>query len=232
MKNSFNWKENATIITGYVITLITSILIPELLVSLFDLSIDAKILGLIFSILFLIIFILIRQLINKKNNSTHSDIEKVKSILSTQQVDYFKLYAISSAYWQDVLNSIENIKIKNCTVLIRKADSLNTEIYEDEVNRTIEKWKALRRDGKIQRLRIIAYNHIPDNYFALIDKLVVITGLNNFDKTDSTQQHGDRNAFCIFNNTKNNTIINTFDEHFENYFEQYKNNIVYDSNNL
>ncbi len=232
MKNTSKWKENLTIIISYAITIITSIFIPELLISLFDLSIDVKILGLIFSVLILIIFILTRHIINKKQPNENSDEEKAKNILASHQIENFKLYAISSAYWQDVLNSIENINIKNCTILIRKNDSLNSEIYENEVARTIEKWKVLRIQGKIHSLKIIAYNHIPDHYFALFDKTVIVTGFNNFDETDSTQQYGSRNAHYIFNDdAENDKIIEAFDEHFENYVLQYKNNLVYDSNN-
>lgn len=217
-------------IVGYCITVISTTFLPDLILSLFSLKIETKKISIIIAVLLLIILILIRYILENRKKLSNSS--RVKDYIQNNTINNFKLYAISSAYWQDFISSIDGVNIKNCTILIRNNSQLETDIFRAEVESTITKWKRLRQDGKIQRLIIVTYDHIPDNFFALIDDKIVITGLNDFDPKDSTQQYGSRNPQHIFyDQSEAKSIIKMYNKHFENYVNKYRHNTIYDSNN-
>lgn len=227
---------------SYIIMLLSTTFLPDLIGDHFLTSIEKKEIGIIVGTSLLIIFILIKYILDRSIDkssdntnhvenpdelSTKSDIDSSETdkdkIFKLTHIHTFRLYAISSAYWVDLISSMENIYIDQCTILIRKVNNFTTKKYEEEVNLSIEKWRRLKDQGKITRLEILEYQHIPDIYYAIFDQTAVVTGLNYFDSLDSTGQHGQRDSLYIFADTTEKTkIVNSYIAQFENYIQTIK----------
>lgn len=230
MKKIFKNRSALIVIIGYIITFICADFIPDLILTMMNFNIWGYILVVAFSILLLIILLQSKHILENKVPVNYVDIIEIKQWLENNTIETLSIYATSSAYWLDTISNLKNIHINKCVVLIRNTSELTSEGYSKEVRRTIEKWKKLRHENVIDDLKIYEFNHIPDHYYAIVDDKLLLTGVNIFDKNDSTLQYGSRGPQTFFNNSdRGKAAIESYKKQFENYLEKYKNNSVYDS---
>ncbi len=230
MKKVFISRGALILVIGYFVTFLSADFIPDMILGMLNFNLWGYVITIIFSILLLIVLLLIRYILENRIPVNYADIIEIKHWLKDNTVETFFIYAISSAFWLDTISSIDNIHIKQCIVFIRNVKELNSDTYKDEVDRTINKWKELRNNNVIEDLKIYEYNHIPDHYYGIIDDKILLTGVNIFDKKDSTLQYGHREPQAFFNNSDaGNQAIESYKRQFLNYLERYKNNLVYNS---
>lgn len=227
-----------------IIFLLSTIFFPDWLNSLINIPINLKGFALIIGVLLFIIMWLINTYVipNKPailDEPLNYDIPKFdlddstdkEAIFKIKSVQNLRIYSISSAYWYDVISSINTLHIDQCTILVRNNSQLDSQEFKNEVNLAIKKWKTLLNENKIKHLTILQYNHIPDINYLLVDNKALVLGTNQFSETDSTGQHGDRHPLHIFANSglKQN-YIDKYINHFINYQKYYSNNVIFDSN--
>lgn len=220
------------------IYLLATIFIPDWLISLFQWNISQKTLALIIgSLIFVIVWLIKNYVLSNPSsisiNPTFNfddSIDKNK-ILNITHVQNLRIYSISSAYWYDIISSMEGLTVDKCTILIRDNYNLNSQSFKNEVRLTIKKWETLLQSKRIKQLTILQYNHISDTNYLLVDNVALVIGTNQFDDSDSTGQHGDRHPLHIFADTpKKQNYIEKYINQFINYQRYYSNNVIYDSN--
>ncbi len=230
MKKVFTSRGALILIIGYFVTFICADFIPDLILRMLNFSLWGYVITIALAILILIILLLVRYILENKIPVNYEDIIEIKHWLQDSTIETLLIYATSSAFWLDSISSIKNVHIKQCTVLIRNVRELNSEAYQEEVNRTVDKWKEMRNNNIIEELKIYEFNHIPDHYYGIIDDKILLTGVNVFDENDSTLQYGGREPQTFFDNSDSGkTVIESYKKQFLNYLERYKNNLIYDS---
>lgn len=204
-------------IMSFLITLLSTSVLPDLFLSAYFPDVDEARLGFFTGLILLFLFYFFRgvYVCYKFTHAKLSDEEKIRNI---KHIHVFRLFSISSAYWADLMSSANDIHIDTCIIMIRDTDKLTSNTYRNEINLAIQKWERMKSEHRITNLTIIKYDHIPDFYYAIFDSAAVVTGLNYFDNGDSTGQRGQRDSQHIFADTKEKSkIVQSYINHFENY---------------
>lgn len=211
------------------ILFISTAIIPNMLISIMQITINTALLSAaVASVVLLILLLIKKNLILSHENRRLKEIPKALE----PHYDELKLYSINGRAWASYFEQ-SGIRVDHCIIFIR--DNVgrlsDKERYDKEKEESIKCWKAMCAAGKIGTLIIYRYTHISDHYFAVLDDKVLITGLNNFNKLDSTGQSGDPSPKFIYRD-EDPELIKKYKEHFENYVQFYlKNskNKIYDS---
>lgn len=224
------------IIIGGAINILCTAILPDLFISLFNLNLEKRKLSIIIGFVVLVILFLLKIAIFSDNKEFDSiefiqDSNKdYKEIIKIREIKILRIYSISSAYWHDIFSRYQSLKIDHCIIMVRNDKRLSSELYENELSKSVEKWKKLVEEKRINRLEIIEYDNIPDINYVIIDKIALICGLNLFCKNDSTYQRGDRSPLHIYGDNEIKKIfIEKYIEHFDNYNQYYIGNVIYDN---
>lgn len=207
------------------IMFISTAVIPNLFISILQVSWNVAVLAAFASTITLAILIIIRHLLHRI-----FFLERQREDLSG---DYEELmvYSINGRAWADVVGR-NTCRVTRCTLFIRRyIEGLGERNrYESEMHEAIALWKSFKQSGRIAQLYIYEYDHISDHFYAIFDNSLVVTGLNHFDSSDSTGQYGDRRPHQIHADSPENIeLIQKYKADFKNKLEYYKDKIIYDS---
>ena len=213
MKKLDNW-------ITLIIVFISTAVFPNLLLYILQIDFNVAIGAAFVSAVTLVILSLIQQNLALKKAKNRNNTDALMKRYNT-----VRIYAINGRYWADIMQANPKLEATNCIILIRKhIDGLCDKTrYIQETQESINLWREFKKEGRIGNLTIYEYTHIPDHYFAILDKKVLITGLNDLCTLDSTGQLGDRDAKLVFS-PDDKRLIAKYIHHFDNYVEHYKEN--------
>lgn len=144
-----------------------------------------------------------------------------------------RIYAISSRDIQANIAALKFVKIEQCTLLVRnlkKQHYLYTEQQSLELQMNLERWKMMVKNGNIEKLKVVAYNDISNDYCVIIDNKAMLGDTFFFDKNDTSGQNN-FSPIIIKNNTiDGKEIIERYIYRFDNYVQKWEN--LDQSNNL
>lgn len=210
------------------IIFITTAVIPNMLIYIFQFSFNTAVVAAAISAITLIFLKLIQE-----NQELKIKSKRKHEVVLSKNYHEVSIYAINGRRWADLVSKSDTFHADKCTILIRKCTKglCDETRYRQETDESIEIWKQMQKRGKINQLEIYEYLHLSDHYFAVFDKEVLITGLNNFSTNDSTGQNGDHDSQFLFSSDspKDSDIIEKYYQHFLNYVRHYKSHKLYDS---
>lgn len=213
-----------SILSALIIFLSTA-LIPNLLLSILQVSWNVSVLAACICIITLAFLILIRYFLQRIYS-----FEKQRNDLSGKYKELM-IYSINGRAWADAFEQ-SKWEVVRCTLFIRDyIDGFGEkDRYEAEMNEALELWKHFLRIGRISQLCIYKYDHILDHFYAVFDEALLVTGLNNFSLHDSTGQLPDKQPRRIrADSIENIDLIKKYRENFNSLKEHYHSKKIYDS---
>ena len=105
----------------------------------------------------------------KMNSQTTTNITTLENALSSvvnSNIKYnnVRVFSFSSKEGAKILNSYENLKIENATILLRAftmVDKFLQLSVEETINESVELWNRMSKSGKVENLQIIRFDFHP-----------------------------------------------------------------------
>lgn len=157
------------------------------------------------------------QIISIQENSSmaYSNLFKKHKIIKN-----LRIYAISSREVQANIAAISSIKIENCTLLVRNLHQghyLYTEQQKSELQMNLERWKMMVKNGIIERLRVVSYDDISNDYCVIVDNKAMLGDIFYLDGIDTSGQNNFSPILVKSNTITGRKIIERYIYRFDNY---------------
>lgn len=171
---------------------------------------------------------------NKINCSVRfiSPDENFKFLFS--KVNKIYMYTVNSYEILNKVNMIleqdKNIYINEIVIMVRKKDNENKRDLA-VLNSNIDIWKKWVENKRINKLKIVSYNHDPDHYYTIFGDRLVFCGQVFFDKIKPTGTTVNYTPL-VFEDSDSlgQNVIEQYIKHFENVLEYYEtSSILYNS---
>lgn len=210
-------------VLSLIAVFVSTALIPPALSSIIDYNINIAVLAAIVGTVILVIVYLVQYVVHIGDEKSSADIQFQKT-----HYQKFLLYSISSMYWCDLFDR-KGLHAVDATIMVRSyVDDVpnfdhfcDKEVYIQEADNAINRWIKLQHDGRINKLAIYAYTHLPDHYYGIFDGEELLTGVNDLATHDSTGQYGNRIPQILYAKSSESARrqIESYIKHFDNYKE-------------
>jgi len=142
------------------------------------------------------------------------------------RVEKFRVYAVSTSQIFPFVESINDIHIDNCYLMVRGygENMSKDEIESDnEIKLNIKRWESLKPEC-VKKLEYIRYNNYSLNYYCIFDNKFITFGQYLVDEERKNMHSVDfLLPFSITNETKvGRQIINNYIKQFDSYFNSEK----------